>query len=137
MASTATRNRLYNSGGFFMLAWIYHYFPFFTMSRQLFLHHYLPAHVCSALVVGAVFHFVAAESINFPVSVAGPTTRRRPRQVAEVGKGMVVAVGTIIVLLVAGYMLLAPLTYGYPGLEPEQVNRRRLLSTWTLVSCDC
>lgn len=117
-----------------MLAWLYHYLPFFSMSRQLFLHHYLPAHLCSALVAGAVFHFVASETINYPVSVAGPTTRRRPRQVAEVGRGMVIGVAVIIAALLAGYAFLAPLTYGFPGLDPDQVNRRRLLSTWTLVS---
>lgn len=31
------------SGGFFFMAWCFHYFPFFLMGRQLFLHHYLPA----------------------------------------------------------------------------------------------
>ncbi|KAF9168129.1 hypothetical protein DFQ26_001305 [Actinomortierella ambigua] len=31
------------SGGFFFMAWAYHYLPFFLMGRQLFLHHYLPA----------------------------------------------------------------------------------------------
>ncbi|KAF9174593.1 hypothetical protein BGX21_006708 [Mortierella sp. AD011] len=31
------------SGGFFFMAWCYHYLPFFLMGRQLFLHHYLPA----------------------------------------------------------------------------------------------
>ncbi|KAI7663462.1 protein O-mannosyl-transferase 1, partial [Hortaea werneckii] len=45
-----TRSRLYNSTGFFFLLWAAHYFPFFIMGRQLFLHHYLPAHLASALV---------------------------------------------------------------------------------------
>jgi len=30
-------------GGFLVLGWFLHYFPFFIMSRQLFLHHYFPA----------------------------------------------------------------------------------------------
>ncbi|KAM0787551.1 hypothetical protein ACM66B_003621 [Microbotryomycetes sp. NB124-2] len=129
---TATRNRLYNSCGFFMLAWIYHYLPFYTMSRQLFLHHYLPAHLCSALVAGATFHFICTETVNFPISIAGPTTRRRPRQVAQVTRGMRVGVCVIVGLLGVGYWFLSPLTYGYPGLEPDEVNKRRVLSTWTL-----
>ncbi|KDE07082.1 hypothetical protein MVLG_02655 [Microbotryum lychnidis-dioicae p1A1 Lamole] len=132
------RNRLYNSGGFFMIAWLYHYIPFFTMSRQLFLHHYLPAHVCSALLTGAVFQFVVSETINSAISVPptmaiGATTFRRQRkQFAEVGKGMILGVMGIVGLLVVGYSWFAPLTYGFPGLEPEQVNHRRWLSTWTL-----
>ncbi|SCV67439.1 BQ2448_5050 [Microbotryum intermedium] len=132
------RNRLYNSGGFFMIAWLYHYLPFFTMSRQLFLHHYLPAHVCSAMLTGAVFQFVVSETINSPISiaptaaVASTTFRRQRKQFAEVGKGMILGVIGVVGLLVVGYVWFAPLTYGLPGLEPEQVNRRRWLSTWTL-----
>ena len=103
------------------------------MSRQLFLHHYLPAHLCSTLVAGALFHFIAADTINYPVSVAGQTTRRRPRTVAEVSGKMVLAVGIIILFECAGYYFLSPLTYGTPGLEPDAVNRRRIMSTWTLV----
>ena len=116
-----------------MLAWLYHYLPFFSMSRQLFLHHYLPAHLCSALVAGAVFNFVASDTVNFPVSVAGPLTRRRPRTVAVVSGRTVVAAATVGAALIAGFVFIAPLTYGTPGLDPDQVNRRRLLSTWTLV----
>src|SRR5271155_1464914 len=50
--------RLYNSTGFFFLAWALHYFPFYLMGRQLFLHHYLPAHLASALVTGALIEFI-------------------------------------------------------------------------------
>ena len=54
----AVRNRLWNSTGFFLLFWAVHYFPFFLMSRQLFIHHYLPSHLASALVAGPVFSFI-------------------------------------------------------------------------------
>lgn len=37
-------------------------------------------------------------------------------------------------LIIAGFVFLAPLTYGTPGLSAEEVHNRRLLSTWTLVS---
>lgn len=53
-----TRNRLYNSTGFFFLAWALHYFPFYLMGRQLFLHHYLPAHIASCLVTGGLVEFI-------------------------------------------------------------------------------
>ena len=131
----AARNRLYNTGGFFLVAWLYHYLPFFTMSRQLFLHHYLPAHVLSCLVVGVVFHFLfCGDTLNYPVSIAGITTRRRPRQKAHVGKGMYIALTVVVGLLLANFAFLKPLTYGTPGLTADQVNQRRILSSWTLVS---
>ncbi|KAH7105757.1 glycosyltransferase family 39 protein [Auriculariales sp. MPI-PUGE-AT-0066] len=126
------RNRLWNSGGYFLVAWAAHYFPFFLMNRQLFLHHYLPAHLCSALLAGSVFNFLVSERINYPVSVAGPTTRLRPLTRSDIGMP---AGGTLIgftILLAAAHAFLGPLTYGTPGLTGEQVNSRRLLTSWTL-----
>jgi dolichyl-phosphate-mannose-protein mannosyltransferase len=64
--------------GFFIGAWACHYLPFYLMSRQLFLHHYLPAHLASALVAGSVLNFVITEEVNYPVSKAGLRTRLRP-----------------------------------------------------------
>src|SRR5271155_2817815 len=62
--------RLYNSTGFFFLAWALHYFPFYLMGRQLFLHHYLPAHLASCLVTGALLEFIFnVEPINIEEAV--------------------------------------------------------------------
>ena len=55
---TGTRSRLYNSTGFFFLAWATHYFPFFVMGRRLFLHHYIPAHLASWLVRGSLVEVI-------------------------------------------------------------------------------
>ncbi|KAF9085904.1 hypothetical protein BGX23_009297 [Mortierella sp. AD031] len=43
------------SGGFFFMAWCYHYLPFFLMGRQLFLHHYLPALYFAILLLCVTF----------------------------------------------------------------------------------
>ncbi|KAJ7898450.1 glycosyltransferase family 39 protein [Mycena leptocephala] len=126
------RNRLWNSTGFFMLFWGVHYAPFFLMSRQLFIHHYLPSHLASAMIAGAVLSFILSETVNYPISVWGPTTRGRPKQFADLGiKAPIIFVG-FCVAMIAVLLFFAPLTYGTPGLTGEQVNARRLLSTWTL-----
>lgn len=131
----AVRNRLHNTGGFFLISWAYHYLPFFTMSRQLFLHHYLPAHLLSALVAGVVFSFLfCGDTVNYPVSIADVKTRRRPRTRAVVTKGMKLAFVIVNGLILAGFVFLAPLTYGTPGLSPGEVQARQVLSSWTLVS---
>ncbi|GJE91205.1 glycosyltransferase family 39 protein [Phanerochaete sordida] len=126
------RNRLWNSTGFFLLIWAVHYFPFYLMGRQLFLHHYLPSHLASALVAGAVLHFVLSETINYPISVRGPATRPQPAQKADVGMKGPIVVGVFALLMFGLYIYISPLTYGTPGLTGEQVNARRLLNTWTL-----
>ncbi|KAL7415547.1 dolichyl-phosphate-mannose-protein mannosyltransferase [Mrakia frigida] len=126
------RNRLYNNSGFFAMAWAFHYFPFFLMSRQLFIHHYLPAHLASACVAGSVLNFILTESINYPVSVAGRTTRLRPKSKAKVGRKSLIVFGALSLAVVGTFVFLSPLTYGKPGLEGDEVNRRRLLDSWTL-----
>ncbi|KAH8926494.1 glycosyltransferase family 39 protein [Atractiella rhizophila] len=147
------RNRLYNSTGFFLLAWLAHYLPFFLMNRQRFLHHYLPAHIFSCLAAGGVFHFVVSQTINYPVSVAPPVAaaaptnsvsptpagitqvtpaRKRRATRAEISIPMLAILFITAALLFSCYIFFAPLTYGSPGLTAAQVNRRRLMSTWTL-----
>ncbi|KAG6909028.1 hypothetical protein DXG01_002302 [Tephrocybe rancida] len=126
------RNRLWNNVGFFLLVWGVHYAPFFLMNRQLFVHHYLPSHLASALIAGAVLNFVLSDTINYPISVRGPSTRSRPSQYSDIGiKGPVILV--IFGLAMFGmFVFMAPLTYGTPGLDGDTVNNKRLLTTWTL-----
>lgn len=95
-----------------MIAWAYHYFPFYLMSRQLFIHHYLPAHLASACLAGSVLNFILTESINYPASVAGPDTRLRPRFKAVVSKKAYIAFGVLAAIVIGMFAFLAPFTYG-------------------------
>ncbi|PWZ03574.1 putative PMT4-dolichyl-phosphate-mannose--protein O-mannosyltransferase [Testicularia cyperi] len=132
---SAVRNRLYNSTGFFVVAWACHYAPFFLMNRQLFIHHYLPAHVCACMVAGGVLNFVVSETIQYPISVPGPLLRPRdlrPRMDNLIPAPARAVMAVFLILLVACFWWLSPLTYGTPGLTTDQVHARRLLSSWTL-----
>ncbi|KAH7908925.1 glycosyltransferase family 39 protein [Hygrophoropsis aurantiaca] len=126
------RNRLWNSAGFFLLVWAVHYLPFFLMGRQLFIHHYLPSHVASAMVAGAVLSFILSDPINYPISIAGRMTRMRPSQYADLGVKGPVVVGIFSIAMFAMFIYMAPLTFGTPGLDGDAVNAKRLLSSWTL-----
>ncbi|KAI0705180.1 glycosyltransferase family 39 protein [Cytidiella melzeri] len=128
----SVRNRLWNSTGFFLLVWAVHYLPFFLMGRQLFLHHYLPSHLASALVAGSIFSFILSETINYPISIRGPSTRPKPATKADLGLKGPIILAIFVVILFFFYIYTAPLTYGTPGLTGEQVNSKRLLSSWTL-----
>lgn len=122
-----TRSRLYNSTGFFFLAWASHYFPFFLMGRQLFLHHYLPAHLASALVTGALVEFIfCTEPIEREIiDKDGKKTYIAGPKQSMVGAWAATVVITAVV--VAGFVYFAPLTYGSPGLSVEQVVARKWL----------
>ena len=86
------------------------------MSRQLFLHHYLPSHLTSALVAGSVLSFALSETINYPVSVWGPRLRAMKRPTyADLGMRGPIFVAVFIVILFILFVYMAPLTYGTPG----------------------
>ena len=119
-----TRRRLYNSTGFFLLAWAAHYFPFYLMGRQLFLHHYLPAHLASSLVAGAMFQFVFG---RVGMKRARTTEERDPDSLLAW-----TAATAIIAVIVAGFVHFAPVTYGLPGLDVDAANKRKWLDTWDM-----
>ena len=97
------------------MIWVVHYAPFFLFSRQLFLHHYLPAHLASALIAGAVLNFICTETINYPISYRGLETNAKPREYADLGVKGAVIVGIFTLLQFSLFIFLAPLTYGTPG----------------------
>ena len=115
------RNRLYNSVGFFLLAWACHYLPFYLMGRQLFLHHYLPSQLSGALLSGALFQFLLSRNSN---------KSRRRKQENEIMPFIVT--GAIVAILAASFVYFAPITYGTTSLTVEQVLSRKWLDTWDL-----
>ncbi|KAL0640349.1 Dolichyl-phosphate-mannose--protein mannosyltransferase 4 [Maublancomyces gigas] len=122
-----TRNRLYNSTGFFFLAWAAHYIPFFLMGRQLFLHHYLPAHLASALVTGALVEFVfCIEPLESEEIVDGKKVYKA-RTGPQSLMGAWIASAVILAIVAGGWWFFVPLTYGSPGLTVEEVVRRKWL----------
>ncbi|KAF2705316.1 glycosyltransferase family 39 protein [Pleomassaria siparia CBS 279.74] len=134
-----TRSRLYNSTGFFFLTWASHYIPFYVMGRQLFLHHYLPAHLASALVTGALIEFIFNIEPLDPESPppAGATIKGHRRTLSKPVRERVTTqsllgswIATAVVLLAVFwcFMFFAPLTYGKPGLTIDQVVARKWLA---------
>jgi dolichyl-phosphate-mannose-protein mannosyltransferase len=111
------------------------------MGRQLFLHHYLPAHVASCLVAGALLEFIfnAEPSAEEPAYqtvkngkkvVGGGPKRHITARERFAGQSMLGAwIACIVILLIAlgGWYFFLPLTYGYPGLTVDQVLQRKWL----------
>jgi dolichyl-phosphate-mannose-protein mannosyltransferase len=109
------------------------------MGRQLFLHHYLPAHLASALVAGALMEFIfnvepmsqeelAAQEKkkpNKPTTVFGRPIRERIQSTSLLTAWA--ATGAIYAALIWGFLFFAPLTYGTPGLSVDEVMSRKWL----------
>ncbi|KAF1941593.1 PMT-domain-containing protein [Clathrospora elynae] len=129
-----TRSRLYNSTGFFFLTWAAHYIPFYIMGRQLFLHHYLPAHLASCLVTGALVEFIFCIEPQDPDAPSAAKSHRRTlsrpvreRVATSSQMGSWIAAGTILAVVLWSFLFFAPLTYGKPGLSVPQVQARKWL----------
>lgn len=115
------RSKLYNSLGFFFVAWACHYFPFFLMGRQKFLHHYLPAHLAACYLAAGLFDFIFGEMDD------DTEQQRVTRRSRGINKKLTFAAGLTLSLLVACFLYYAPLAYGDPGLTVEQVKARQLM----------
>ena len=94
--------------GFLFIGWGLHYFPFFLMSRQLFLHHYFPALYFAILLSCVVF--------DLGTSMLRSRTRL---QIAAV----------LVILAIWNYQHLSPLTYGSPWTRSKCQNAK-WLKTW-------
>ena len=138
LSRLGTRSRLYNSTGFFFLTWAAHYLPFFIMGRQLFLHHYLPAHLASALVAGALIEFIfnlepadVTNSTKEGGKIATKEPGNKPIRERMAGQSLLAtwaASGVVVAALIWGFLFFAPLTYGTPGLSVPEVQSRKWLN---------
>ncbi|KAI8957410.1 glycosyltransferase family 39 protein [Daldinia sp. FL1419] len=99
--------------GTWVLGWAFHYFPFFLMGRQLFLHHYFPALVFAVLAFSQFIDFVTA-------------------RFAKVKGNSVINKASVVILLAISavvFALYSPLAYGNAWTKAE-CNRVKLFSTW-------
>lgn len=99
--------------GFLVIGWGLHYFPFYLMGRQLFLHHYFPALYFSILSCAGLFDLLT--------STMSP---RRRIQIAAVV--MAIAIWT--------FAHFSPIVYGNPWTK-KHCNDAKWLKTWDF-SCN-
>lgn len=98
-----------------VLGWAFHYFPFFLMARQLFLHHYLPALYFAIMALSQIFDFIL-NRIQLPV----------------IGKKSIVGSGliaTFLALSVGVFVIYSPLTYANPWTR-DACQSVKLLDSW-------
>ncbi|KAI0012044.1 glycosyltransferase family 39 protein [Xylariaceae sp. FL0662B] len=98
-----------------VLGWALHYFPFFLMGRQLFLHHYFPALTFAVMAFCQIYDFITAR-------FAIPGIRGNPI-VNKAGALALLAIAAIV------FALYSPLAYGNAWTKAE-CNRVKLFDTW-------
>ncbi|EJD00774.1 glycosyltransferase family 39 protein [Fomitiporia mediterranea MF3/22] len=103
-----------NMCGFLFMGWALHYFPFYLMARQLFLHHYFPALWFSILLCCTVFDLV--------------TSSLRPRVRLYIAAGM-------LLVAIWSFSYFSPLAYGGPWTRGA-CEKARWLKTWDFACND-
>ncbi|KAK8074276.1 Dolichyl-phosphate-mannose--protein mannosyltransferase 1 [Apiospora phragmitis] len=113
--SNATFKRFDYEIGTAVLGWAFHYFPFYLMQRQLFLHHYFPALYFAVMAFCQIYDFATAR-------FAIPGVRENPI-INKAGAVALLAISAVV------FALLSPLAYGNAWTKGE-CNRVKLFGTW-------
>lgn len=112
------RARLYKNLLFFFVGWLFHYLPFFLMSRQKFLHHYLPAHLLAALFAAGFLEFLFTN--NRTDEFKDKDEKQDTLNTLPYASVVIV----LLAILLASFIFWAPLTYGNKSLTiPEVLSR--------------
>lgn len=101
--------------GITVLGWAFHYFPFYLMQRQLFLHHYLPALYFAIMALCQIHDYVTTR-------VSGIKLKENP----------IIGRSSIVIFLVASIVvfgLYSPLAYGNAWTKAD-CKRVKLMDTW-------
>lgn len=113
------RSRLYNTLGFLFIGWAAHYFPFYLMGRQKFLHHYLPAHLIAAMFTGGAIEYLCTNKTAQTKKGLVPGGLDKIRLIAA----------TVTVIAATAWFLYytKATTYGNYTLPPEEIQKRQWL----------
>ncbi|KAG5981649.1 hypothetical protein E4U55_002710 [Claviceps digitariae] len=98
-----------------ILGWALHYFPFFLMARQLFLHHYFPALYFAIMTLCQLFDFL---------TVRVPGIRAKDNAIVNKAATML-----FLVMSIAAFSLYSPLAYGNSWTKAE-CKRVKLFNKW-------
>lgn len=101
--------------GMSVLGWAFHYFPFYLMQRQLFLHHYFPALYFAIIALCQVYDF-------FSNRIGAIGLRDKPL-IGQAGAVVFLALSVVV------FGLYAPLSYGNAWTKSE-CNSVKLFPTW-------
>ncbi|CCE61701.1 hypothetical protein TPHA_0B00290 [Tetrapisispora phaffii CBS 4417] len=120
-----TREKIYGPLLFFFIGWCCHYFPFFLMGRQKFLHHYLPAHLIAALFSAALWEVIFSNTKTEDPSKDDKDAAYNTTAVVIHDKQLSLFFLIVSVAVVGFFIYFAPLVYGDISLTPEQVQSRK------------
>lgn len=127
--SKMARQQLYGPLIFLFAGWVCHYFPFFLMGRQKFLHHYLPAHLIASMFSAALWEWIFTDNKSLDID----KDEENPANAFEANPKnrtiiMCAFYSMLTIALVWFFIYFAPITYGDVSLTPQEVVDRQWLN---------
>ncbi|KAF2022211.1 glycosyltransferase family 39 protein [Aaosphaeria arxii CBS 175.79] len=101
--------------GMSILGWAFHYFPFYLMARQLFLHHYLPALYFAIMALCQTYDFV-----SYRFSALGLKKYPAIGQAAGIG---------FLAIAITVFTIYSPIAYGNAWTK-DACNSVKLFGSW-------
>ncbi|CCE91622.1 dolichyl-phosphate-mannose-protein mannosyltransferase TDEL_0D00380 [Torulaspora delbrueckii] len=124
-----TREKLYGPLMYFFVGWAWHYFPFYLMGRQKFLHHYLPAHLIASLFTAALWETIFSDCKSLDPEKDEDAPGVHYQHNPEIyTKYLWVAFGVMSLGVIVFFLYFSPFVYGNVSLTPEQVVRRQWMN---------
>ena len=111
-----TREVIRGPLAFFIVGWACHYLPFYCMQRQKFLHHYLPAQMITCLFTAVFWESIIS---NIDENKGSNNTKTK-----LIRKKLTSYYMFILIPIISCFIFYAPIIYGWPILEPEQIRQR-------------
>ncbi|EDO30753.1 predicted protein [Nematostella vectensis] len=98
--------------------YLVHYLPFFPMERTLFIHHYLNALLFKIILLAVITDHVYKHVF----------THHYLRYAITAGCSI------YVIVVMATFYFFSPVTYGHVELSSAQINQRKWLRTWDMLS---
>lgn len=101
-----------------VVGYFLHFVTFFPMERTLFIHHYLPALLFKIILLPVLLQHVYKEIFRFKAL-----------------QWMLYACcGFLVFIVLCGFQVFSPFTYGHVALSAADINQRKWLRTWDMLS---
>ena len=116
--------------GFLLLSWFMHWGPFFLMGRMLFLHHYMPAYIFSAITTVTLFDFVFRDFSRPLFKIPAKLAMRNWR--GPVTMPFMIFSLVVCGLVLFGFFYFSPLCYGLGFPDLKTLRAHKWFPTWDL-----
>ncbi|GCE97359.1 dolichyl-phosphate-mannose--protein mannosyltransferase 4 [Zygosaccharomyces mellis] len=124
-----TREKLYGPLMYFFIGWGWHYFPFYLMGRQRFLHHYLPAQLIASMFTAALWEVIFSDCKSLDTEKDEELPDANYNDIPEIQtKILYFFFGIMAVTIIWCFWFFSPFVYGNVSLTPDQVVARKWLN---------